>query len=90
MTKPFSALLQPSESIEGPCIITSISVGSSWKYTGPDGDTDTVQLLPGPTQHQLPEGYKLTLHSALVYPVMVTGLEPMQRTVPEVTMTVIG
>jgi hypothetical protein len=90
MTKPFSTLLRPSESIEGPCIITSMSEGSSWEYTRLDGETDTVHLRPGPTQHQVPQGDKLTLRGAHHYPVLVTGVAPKPRIVPEVTLTIIG
>ena len=90
MQEQFSTVVQPSQSIEGPRIITSVSPEALWEHTDSDGKTDTVLLKAGATNTQLPRGNRLTLPESTQHPVMVTGLQPTPSPVPEVTLTVYG
>jgi hypothetical protein len=90
MEKQFSTVVQPSQFIEGPRIITSVSSTALWEHAGPDGKMDTIRLESGPTHTQLPHGHRLALPESTQHPVMVTGLEPTPRVPVEVTLTVYG
>jgi hypothetical protein len=93
MEKQFSTVVQPSQFIEGPRIITSVSSTALWEHTGTDGRMDTIRLESGSTHTQLPHGHRLTLPESTLRPVMVTGLEATPPTPPtpaEVTLTVYG
>jgi hypothetical protein len=91
MKKQFATVVQPSRSIEGPRIITSVSTTARWEQTGTDGNSCTF-LLKSETAYkrQLPPGCRLTLLPSAPHPVMVTGLEPAPWVPAEVTVTVIG
>ena len=90
MQKQFSTVVQPSQFIEGPRTITSVSPAALWEHTDADGKTDLVLWEVGAPPIQLPLGYRLTLLASARHPVMVTGLEPTPWMPAEVTVTVIG
>jgi hypothetical protein len=96
MQEQFSTVVQPSQSMEGPRLITSVSSTAHWEHTDSDGKTNPVLLDARTTNTQLPNGHRLTLPASAQRPVMVTGLQPTPPTpptpssVPEVTVTVYG